>query len=393
MNFDKIFLTATKALTKNKMQAALTSVGIIIGVSSVIIMIGIGNSAQITILDKIKTFGYNAIAVYGNQNRFQESDLETIKNTFGNVKYTSPVCNPGRKLVANGRNHIESVLYGADNEYFLIKQRKIVSGREFTQHELYRADKVAIVGRTVVRELFTNSNPIGSRINIQTLPYTIIGILDSMGESFTEYDNDNEIIIPYTTANQKFYQRLYFTDFYVSVTHENSLDTAVGDIREFIRKKYHMPPTTEDTFSIYTSKEKMGMAEDISKALSILLAGVASISLLVGGIGIMNIMLVSVTERTREIGIRMAIGAKRKDILLQFLVESVTLSSGGGLVGIILGLTIYYIATLIVKWPFIFSFTAIFISFSFAAIVGIFFGFWPATKASKLKPIDALKFE
>ena len=393
MNFDKIFLTATKALTKNKMQAALTSVGIIIGVSSVIIMIGIGNSAQITILDKIKTFGYNAIAVYGNQNRFQESDLETIKNTFGNVKYTSPVCNPGRKLVTNGRNHIESVLYGADNEYFLIKQRRIVSGREFTEHELYRADKVAIVGRTVVRELFTNSNPIGSRINIQTLPYTIIGILDSMGESFTEYDNDNEIIIPYTTANQKFYQRLYFTDFYVSVTHENSLDTAVGDIREFIRKKYHMSPTAEDTFSIYTSKEKMGMAEDISKALSILLAGVASISLLVGGIGIMNIMLVSVTERTREIGIRMAIGAKRKDILLQFLVESVTLSSGGGLVGIILGLTIYYIATLIVKWPFIFSFTAIFISFSFAAIVGIFFGFWPATKASKLKPIDALKFE
>lgn len=393
MNFEKVFLTATKALAKNKMQAALTSVGIIIGVSSVIIMIGIGNSAQIEILNKIKTFGYNAIAVHGNQNRFQENDLITIKKTFGHIQYTSPICSPGKVTVKNGRNTLESTLYGVDNEYFLIKQRKIISGREFNQNDIYRAGKVAIVGRTLSRELFGYNNPVGSKIIIENLPYTIIGELDSMGESFSEYDNDNEVIIPYTTANQKFYQRHYFTDFYVSVVNESSLDKAVADIQEFIRRKFHIPPSIEDTFSIYTSKEKMGMADDISQALSILLAGVASISLLVGGIGIMNIMLVSVTERTREIGIRMAIGAKRKDILMQFLVESITLSSGGGLIGILLGLIIYYIITIAVKWPFIFSFSAIVISFSFAAFVGIFFGFWPATKASKLKPIEALKYE
>ncbi|MDR3237845.1 MAG: ABC transporter permease [Spirochaetia bacterium] len=393
MNIENTIITAARALSKNKLRAALTSVGIIIGVSSVIMMIGIGKSAQLDILNKIKTYGYNAIAIFGGPNHFFENDLETIKKTFGNIRYVSPVCNPGKMQVRGGRYSYDSVIYGAGNEYFLIKQRNIVKGREFTKNEIYRADKVAIIGKTVTAELFSSSNPIGKRVTIQNVPYIVIGELDSMGASLSDYDNDNEIIIPYTTANQKFLQRSFFTDFYVSVENESSLDAAIADIQGFIRKKFHIPATQEDTFRLYTSKEKMGMAEDISAALSILLLGIASISLLVGGIGIMNIMLVSVTERTREIGIRMAIGAKKRDILLQFLIESVTLSSGGGLIGIFLGLIIYYIITVAVKWQFIFSFPAIVISFSFAAFVGIFFGFWPAKKASGLKPIDALKFE
>ena len=393
MNIETSFITAVRAILKNKMRAVLTSIGIIIGVSSVIMMIGIAKSAQIEILGKIKTYGYNAIAVFGEQNHFQTNDLETIKKTFGGIRYVSPVCHAGKRHVQNGRYNYESVIYGADNEYFLIKQRTIVRGREFTQDEIYRSDKVAIVGKTISTELFNGSNPVGKRLVIQNVPYTIIGELDSMGESLSDYDNDNEIVVPYTTANQKFLQRSFFTDFYVSVWNENNIDTAIVVVQSFIRKKFHIPAAQEDTFKLYTSKEKMGMAGDISKALSILLAGVASISLFVGGIGIMNIMLVSVTERTREIGIRMAIGAKRRDILMQFLIESVTLSSGGGLVGIFLGLLIYYIVTVAVKWPFIFSFMSVLISFSFAAFVGIFFGFWPAQKAAGLKPIDALKFE
>ncbi|MCL1911129.1 MAG: ABC transporter permease [Leptospirales bacterium] len=393
MNIETTFITAVRAISKNKMRAVLTSIGIIIGVSSVIMMIGIAKSAQIEILGKIKTFGYNAVAVFGKENHFQINDLETIKKTFGDIRYVSPVCHAGERHVQNGRYNYKSVVCGANNEYFLIKQRTIVKGREFTQDEIYRSDKVAVIGKTVTTELFNGSNPIGKRLVIENVPYIIIGELDSMGESLSDYDNDNEIVIPYTTANQKFFYRSSFTDFYVSVWNENGIDTAIVGIQNFIRKKFHIPAGQEDTFELYTSKEKIGMAADISKALGILLAGVASISLLVGGIGIMNIMLVSVTERTREIGIRMAIGAKRRDILLQFLIESVTLSSGGGIAGIFLGLLIYYIVTVAVKWPFIFSFMSVAVSFSFAAFIGIFFGFWPARKAAGLKPIDALKFE
>jgi len=393
MNIEVTFVTAVRAILKNKLRATLTSIGIIIGVSSVIMMIGIAKSAQIEILNKIKTYGYNAIAIFGEQNHFQANDLETIRKTFGGIRYVSPMCHAGNQHVQNGRYHYESTIYGANNEYFLIKQRTIVKGREFTENEIYRADKVAIVGKTITTILFNGANPIGKKLVIQNIPYIIIGELDSMGESLSDYDYDNEIIIPYTTANQKFLQRSFFTDFYVSVWNESNIDAAIAAIQSFIRKKFHVPANQEDTFKLYTSKEKMGMVGDISNALSILLAGIASISLFVGGIGIMNIMLVSVTERTREIGIRMAIGAKKRDILLQFLTEAVTLSSSGGLIGIFLGLFVYYIITIFVKWPFIFSFTSVVISFFFAAFVGIFFGFWPAKKASGLKPIDALRFE
>ena len=392
MNLENAVITAVRALGKNKMRAALTSVGITIGVSSVIMMIGIGNSAQVSILSKIKTFGYNAISVEGQENRFTYNDLENIKKYFGTIKYTAPVV-PSGVSVRNGRYTANPTIFGSTNEYFRIKQREVVSGREFNDVEIFRGDKVAIIGRTVRQELFAGKSSIGKRFNIGDMPYIVIGELDSMGESLSDYDNDNEIIIPYTTAIQKFYQRNYFTDFYVSVANENNLDSAVKDIRQYIRGKFHIPESQEDTFMLYTSKEKIGMIGDISKALSILLAGIASISLIVGGIGIMNIMLVSVTERTREIGIRMAIGAKKRDILMQFLIESITLSSGGGVIGIVFGLLVYYIITIAAKWPFIFSFYSIVLSFSFAALTGVFFGFWPAEKASRLKPIEALKFE
>lgn len=392
MNLQNAVVTAVRALSKNKMRAALTSVGIIIGVSSVIVMIGLGNSARVSILGRIKTYGYNAISVESDDCRFQSSDLETIKKSFGNIQYTTPVSSR-REIVRRERYALESKVCGSDNDYFRIKQREIVAGRGFNDVEIFRGDKVAVVGQTISRELFNGKSPVENKIIIGDLPYTIIGELDSMGESFSNYDNDNEIIIPYTTANQKLYQRSYFTDFYVSVINEKLLDSSVRDIRQYIRKKFHMSNMQEDNFKIYTSREKIGMLGDVSEALSILLAGIASISLIVGGIGIMNIMLVSVTERTREIGIRMAIGAKKSDILMQFLIESVTLSSGGGIAGIVLGLILYYVIIIFAKWPFIFSFSSVLLSFSFAALVGIFFGFWPAQKASALRPIDALKFE
>jgi putative ABC transport system permease protein len=393
MNIENAVITAVRAISKNKMRAALTSVGIIIGVSSVIIMIGIGNSAKVAILDKIKTYGYNAIAVFSEGQQLHDNDLDMMRKSIPQIIYTSPVCSPGKTLVKNQRWNLQSELYGATNEFLIIKQRGIADGREFSEDEISRNDKVAIIGKTIVRELYGDGDPIGQNIIVQDVPYLIIGVLESMGSAFSGYDNDNEIIIPYTTANLKFFNRSFFTDFYISIDDEKNIDICKTQIREFLRNKFRLMDNQEDTFRIYTSKEKMGMAEDISRALAILLAGIASISLVVGGIGIMNIMLVSVTERTREIGIRMAIGAKRRDIMMQFLIESITLSSGGGAIGILLGLLIYSLIVFFTKWPFIFSFGSILISFSFAAGVGIFFGFWPAKKASNLKPIDALKFE
>ena len=380
MNIENAIITAVRAISKNKMRAALTSVGIIIGVSSVIIMIGIGNSAQVAILDKIKSFGYNAVAVFAESYQLHDNDLDAIKKTYDQIVHISPVCTAGKKLVRHKRYNYESVIYGASNPYFLIKQRKVITGREFSDNEIYRADKVAIIGKTLTQELFSNRDPLGEQIIIQSVPYMVIGELEPMGESFDGYDNDNEIIIPYTTATQKLMNQAFFTDFYLSVDSEDAVEETRGNIRDYLRTRFHVPESQEDPFKIYTSKEKMGMAEDISRALSILLAGIASISLVVGGIGIMNIMLVSVTERTREIGIRMAIGAKKRDVLMQFLIESVTLSSGGGIIGITLGLIIYGIIVYFAKWPFIFSFTSILISFSFAAGSGDIFRFLAGTQ-------------
>ncbi len=393
MNIKNSITSSAKTLTKNKMRSGLTSIGIIIGVSSVIVMIGLGSSAQIAVRDKVWSYGANAMSITAKPYQFMPNDINVFLKTFPQIKYISPVCFERNIAVRYKQNKQRARLFGVDNDFFAIKERKVTMGRQFSSDEVRRNAKVAIVGSNIVRELFAGVNPIEKQIVINDVPYKVIGILEEMGESFTGNDYDNEIIVPFTTANAKIWNRLTIPEFYVSVRSENQIMDTKKQIHAYLRQKYHVPDSRDDDFKVVTSAEKLKMADDISGALSILLAGIASISLFVGGVGIMNIMLVSVTERTREIGIRMAIGAKRRDILMQFLVESVMLSSGGGIVGITIGLGVYYGITVMVEWPFIFSVFSVFISVVFASGVGMFFGYYPAKKASGLKPIDALKFE
>jgi putative ABC transport system permease protein len=393
MNIKNSLTSSFKTLAKNKMRSGLTSIGIIIGVSSVIVMIGLGSSAQIAVRDKIWSYGVNAMSIVAPPYMFTANDLVMLKKTFPQIKYISPVCFERNIILKYRQNKLKARLFGVNNDYFNIKERQITTGRLFTADEVFSTAKVAIIGTNILKELFASENPISQQIVINDVPYKIIGILEEMGESLTGNDYDNEIIIPYTTANAKIWNRINFPEIYLSVHSDKMINDTKEQVYSYLRKKFYIPDGKDDEFRILTSKEKLKMADDISGALSILLAGIASISLFVGGVGIMNIMLVSVTERTREIGIRMAIGARKRDILMQFLVESVMLSSIGGVIGITIGLIIYYIITKIAAWPFIFSIGAIFISVLFASVVGIFFGYYPAKKASALKPIEALKFE
>ncbi len=392
MNIKNSILTATRALNKNKMRSALTSVGIIIGVSSVIIMVGMGSSAQIAVKNKITTYGANAMSVYDSKRPLTERDVDNLRRIF-NIKYITPVMYDTYIQTRYKNRNMYSRVFGVTNDFFQIKEWPLVMGRYFTDLEILSTGKVVIIGETVRRELFGMEDPIGETILINNTPFIVIGVLSEVGQAFSGRDFDNLLVIPYTTCGIKVANRRTFDEIYIATHTDQMVDETVEIVTQYFRRVHAIPHESPNDFKIKTSKEKLKIAEDISNMLSILLAGIASISLFVGGVGIMNIMLVSVSERTREIGIRMAIGAKRRDILIQFLIESVTLSSVGGIVGIILGIAIYYAIVYFIQWPFLFSAVSIVISFFFAFAVGIFFGFYPARKASNLKPIDALRYE
>ena len=296
-------------------------------------------------------------------------------------------------MLKHQNKNLSTQLHGVANDYFKLKSWPTSRGRYFTKYEIISYEKVVIIGNTISKKFFRYQDPIGKYILIQNIPFRIIGVLSEMGTALSGRDFDEIVIIPYTTATIKIIGIREFGEIYIGAYNENQINGLVDSVYRYF---YRIHPSTNKNnppVLITTSKEKLEMAESISQYLSILLAGIASISLFVGGVGIMNIMLVSVSERTREIGIRMAIGAKGRDILMQFLVESVILSSIGGLVGIIIGIIIYYSIVHLVEWPFIFSIAGIFISFVFSSAVGISFGFYPARKASNLNPIDALRTE
>ncbi len=392
MNFKNSFLTAVRAINKNKMRSSLTSVGIIIGVSSVIIMVGMGNSARVAVRDRITTFGSNAMSVYQSKKPLVDRDLENLRRLYL-VKYITPIVYDSYvPTVFQGKNML-SRIYGVNNDFFQIKEWVLQSGRYFTELEILSIGKVVIIGTTVSQELFGNVNPIGRTILIRNVPFQVIGVLTEQGSSFSGRDYDNVLIMPFTTAATRMQNQNFYDEIYIAAYSEDLIPETADAVRLYLRRVHNIPWGSPDDFKIKTSKEQLRVAEDISKTLAILLAGIALISLFVGGVGIMNIMLVSVSERTREIGIRMAIGAKRKDVLLQFLIESVTLSSVGGVVGITLGIGVYYTIIFFLKWPFIISPLSVLVSFLFAFAVGIFFGYYPAKKAADLKPIDALRFE
>jgi len=396
MNIKNTFIIGMKSLAKNKMRTALTSIGVIIGVSSVIIMIGIGSSARVAVKDKVYNFGTNAIAlqVQTQTNKFTTQDIKNIQKAFPQIQYITPLVFKKKNLAKHKGRNIQTMLYGVNNDYFKMKNWPLAGGRYFTEYEILAYQKVAIIGSTVARELFQNFNPEGRVILVNDVPFRVIGTLMEQGTAFSGRDFDNVVITPYTTAVMRVLGSMKeFHEIYVAPYSETLVDDTVKKLSNYYYRVNSITPDRYNSLKVVTSKEKLKMAEYISKTLAILLAGIASISLFVGGVGIMNIMLVSVSERTREIGIRMAIGAKGRDILMQFLIESVMLSSLGGITGILIGLGLYYIIAVIVEWPFIFSLASILVSFVFASSVGIMFGFYPARKAAQLNPIDALRHE
>ena len=401
---------ALRALRVNKLRSILTMLGIIIGVGAVITMIAVGGGAQARVEEQIKSLGSNLMIVIpgsttsggvrlggSSAQTLTEDDAWAITREVHEVQTSAPSNRGSGQLIA-GNNNWSTVIQGVTPEYLEAREWNIVSGRGFEPQEVSGAGKVALVGQTIVRELFGGADPVDQQIRIRKVPFTVIGVLDKKGQSMMGTDQDDVVLVPLTTARNRLFgnpqgklRRVGVIS--VKVRDGQNMKDAEDHIRELLRQRHKLQPGADDDFSIRNLAEILQAQEASSKVLTLLLAAVASVSLLVGGIGIMNIMLVSVTERTREIGLRMAVGARAGDILKQFLVEAVTLSLIGGLFGITLGLTGSLAIGQFAGWRTSLSPESIVLAVGFAAAIGIFFGFYPARKASRLSPIEALRYE
>ena len=403
-----IFSIAVRAIKANKMRSILTSLGIIIGVAAVIVMLAIGNGAQISIQNEMKTMGSNLIIVrsgvatssgarggHGSQPTMKMSDGNAIQEKISKIRLAAPILEETAQIVYGNANWSTGIT-GPDNRNFEIKEWELAYGRFFNESDIKNANKVAILGQTVVNELFGDVDPIGKTIRIKGLPFQVIGVLISRGQSGMGQDQDDSVFIPITTAQKKV-MGIQFPDqvrmIILQAVDSQSTYTSQPEIKELLRQRHNLGTNKEDDFVIMNLTQMMEMMENSTKIMTILLGSIAGISLLVGGIGIMNIMLVSVTERTREIGIRMAIGAKTWDIRLQFLMEALVLSLIGGLLGIFFGLSGIYLVSVFSSLTPQATLMYILLPFSFAGFVGLFFGFYPAYKASLLNPINALRYE
>lgn len=403
-----IFSIAVRAIRANKMRSILTSLGIIIGVGAVIVMLAVGNGAQISIQNEMKTMGSNLIIVrsgvstssgarggHGSQPTMKLSDGNAIQDKISKIRLAAPVLEEVAQIVYGNANWSTSIT-GTDNRYFDLKEWDLAYGRLFGDDDIRNASKVAVLGQTVVNELFGDVDPLGKTIRIKGTPFLVIGVLISRGQSGMGQDQDDSVFIPISTAQTKLIG-VQFPDqvkmIMLQAIDSESTYTSQEEIRQLLRQRHNLGASKDDDFVIMNLTQMMEMMENSTKIMTILLGSIAGISLLVGGIGIMNIMLVSVTERTREIGIRMAIGAKTWDIRLQFLMEALVLSLIGGLLGIIFGFVGIYLVAAFSSLVPVATFLYIILPFSFAGLVGLFFGFYPAYKASLLNPINALRYE
>ncbi|MBN1501477.1 MAG: ABC transporter permease [Spirochaetes bacterium] len=386
--------SAITTLKKNRTRSTLTSIGIVIGVASVIMMVGFGYSAKIVVRQKVFSFGENAVVVQGSPKEFiTAKDSKYLRDNFYEIKYASLNTTEKNIRISKGSKVASTLLNAVENDFFQIQGWKLKYGSYFSREQMDNLENVVIVGDTIRKNFIGFTDPVGQEIIIDGKPFRIIGSLEPRGLTFTQTDFDDFVAMPYMTFHSRIKNEKIRTELFVGAVDEQSLGKAINILKSYFRQKYNQTADEKDDFVILTNDENLEIAEYISLTLSSLLIGIASISLIVGGIGIMNIMLVSVSERTREIGIRMAIGARNRDILMQFIIESVTLCVLGGITGILLGYLIYFIIILMLGWQFYFSLLSIIISFSFACFVGIFFGYYPAKKAAKLNPIDALRYE
>lgn len=406
MNIKNLFKIAFNALLRNKLRAFLTMLGIIIGVASVIAMLGIGEGSKLSIQQQIAGMGLNMVSVVpGSQQRggvqfgassmqsLKESDVNAILAECPAVIAASPEVR-GNGQVVYGTANWPTSLYGVAESYMQIRERSVASGRMFTEREQNGAAKVCLLGKTIVDNLFgPNSDPVGQVVRFKKVPFMVIGVLAAKGQSTFGQDQDDLIIAPYTTVQKRVLAINYVQGIYASAVDSKSTDLAASQIEETLRRHHKVKPTDQDDFTVRNQTELLTTFSSVSNILTVLLGAIAGISLLVGGIGIMNIMYVSVTERTREIGLRMAIGGRGSDILLQFLAESMLISITGGLIGILLGLAASKIIGSAMSWPILVLPQSEVLSFAVCTVIGIFFGWYPAKKAANLDPIDALRYE
>jgi len=406
LQIKNLIKAAFKSIMKNRMRSLLTSLGIIIGVSAVIVMVAVGRGSQVQIEQSIDSLGTNLIVVFpgssssggvrggaGSFNRFTFDDVEALEKQATLVSGVSAVVRSGGQVIGGGNNWFTDI-YGVSTDYFEIRNWKLESGEAFTERDISSRKKVAVLGKTIADELFPDQDPIGERIRIRNIPFTVIGVLKEKGQSGMGQDQDDVILAPSTTV----YYRLKGHRQSVDMINASALTTelmedAQEEIRQILRISHRLDDGEDDDFTISNQAEITDAVTSTSKTMTMLLAAIAAVSLVVGGIGIMNIMLVSVTERTREIGIRLSVGARSSDVLTQFLAEAMVLSLSGGIIGILLSMAISFILNRMTDYYTVISPEIVAIAFVFSGVVGIFFGFYPARKAAALNPIDALRYE
>jgi len=396
---------AVRALRRNTLRTLLTMLGIIIGVGAVIAMVSIGNGAKAQMEARVASLGQNVIQVFsgamsrggfrggfGSTGTLTREDYEAIRREISGVNGASPEVRSFTQLAAGNQN-VNSQMLGVGADYVDIRAWPISQGANFTENDVRNANKVALIGQTTATTLFADVDPVGQVVRVKTAPFTIVGLLAPKGTAMFGQDQDDVLLVPYTSAMRRLSGETTFRSFMVQAADKETIPAVQQQITELLRQRHKIVDGRDDDFIVRTQQEIADFATESSRIMTYLLAAVASVSLLVGGIGIMNIMLVSVTERTREIGLRMAVGARGRDILLQFLIEAVTLSVVGGLIGILLGTGGAQLVSSKLGWDTLVSVESIVVAFMFSAFIGVFFGFYPARKAARLDPIDALRYE
>lgn len=406
MNIYNLFKIALKALSNNKMRCFLTMLGIIIGVGSVITMLAIGQGSKESIKANIAEMGSNMIMIMpgtdmrggvrqssDDMQKLKPADYASMQEGMTYVKGISPEVSSQGQFI-NGNNNYPSKISGVAPDYLDIRKLTVESGMMFTERDLQSAAKVCIIGKTVADELFpSGESPIGKVIRFNKIPFKVVGMLKSKGYNSMGQDQDDVVLAPYTTIMKRVLAIDYLQMLFASAVSEVKTEEAIEEISGILRKNHKLKATDDDDFNIRSQQELSSMMSSTSDMMTLLLACVAGISLLVGGIGIMNIMYVSVTERTREIGLRMSIGARGRDILTQFLIESIIISITGGLIGVILGCGSAWVVNVLFHWPVQIQIFSVILSFVVCTVTGVFFGWYPAKKASNLDPIEALRYE
>jgi putative ABC transport system permease protein len=406
MSFLMTILVAVKALRRNAMRTVLTALGMIIGVAAVIVMVAIGTGARTSIESQIRSAGSNIVTVNAGSGGFgpvrqgqgavttlTEDDADAIRTSVNGIRYLSPGINTRTQIVAETSNWNTQV-QGASEELPEIRSWPLQMGSFFSPQDVRAAAKVAVLGATTRDQLFgVGADPVGATIRINNQPFRVVGVLSSKGQAAIGQDQDDAVIVPFTTVQKKLLGVQHVSNITISATDDASLDAVSADVTALLRERHDIEAGEDDDFSVRTQAEITSVLTATTDTMTYLLAGIAAVSLIVGGIGIMNIMLVSVTERTREIGLRLSVGARDLDVLTQFLVESIVLSLAGGAIGILLGFGLSYAISHFMQWPTVVTSQSVLLSCGVAAATGVFFGFYPARKAAALDPIEALRFE